>query len=86
MTSISAAATHILAVLPPGKLPLWMLFVSSLGIFNSVQNLFTNKLTKQVYAGRPEQVTPLAARLFATWTWSVSMIRIYAAFHLQEKL
>ncbi|KAF7731861.1 60S ribosomal protein L35 [Apophysomyces ossiformis] len=30
-------------------------------------------------------VTGLSARLFATWTWSVSMIRIYAAFHLQHK-
>jgi hypothetical protein len=28
----------------------------------------------------------LAGRLFATWTWSVSMIRIYAAFHLNNKI
>ncbi|KAI8047028.1 Erg28 like protein-domain-containing protein [Gilbertella persicaria] len=54
-------------------------------IFNSIQNFCTSSLTKRVYANKPEQVTPLSGRLFATWTWSVSMIRIYAAFHLQHK-
>ncbi|SAL95803.1 hypothetical protein [Absidia glauca] len=77
--------TDIFSTLPEGYLPKWLLFTSALGIFNTIQNFCTDSLTKRVYAGKPEQVTPLSARLFATWTWSVSMIRIYAAFHLQHR-
>ncbi|KAF1804447.1 Erg28 like protein-domain-containing protein [Mucor lusitanicus] len=75
----------VFSTLPEGYLPKWLLFTSALGIFNSIQNFCTSSLTKRVYANKPEEVTPLSGRLFATWTWSVSMIRIYAAFHLQHK-
>ncbi|CAM0141524.1 ergosterol biosynthesis protein [Umbelopsis sp. WA50703] len=86
MEYFTAQATEIFSTLPEGNLPRWLLFTSALGIFNSVQNFFTDKLTKQVYANKPNEVTPLSGRLFATWTWSVSMIRIYAAFHLNNKI
>ncbi|KAI8335832.1 Erg28 like protein-domain-containing protein [Chlamydoabsidia padenii] len=85
MEFIVNKCTDIFSTLPDGYLPKWLLFTSALGIFNTIQNLCTDSLTKRVYAGKPEQVTPLSARLFATWTWSVSMIRIYAAFHLQHR-
>ncbi|KAI8581511.1 hypothetical protein K450DRAFT_231662 [Umbelopsis ramanniana AG] len=86
MENITGQLTEIFSSLPEGNLPRWLLFTSALGIFNSVQNYFTSKLTKQVYANKANEVTPLAGRLFATWTWSVSMIRIYAAFHLNNKI
>ncbi|CAO3623538.1 unnamed protein product [Mucor fragilis] len=76
---------EVFSTLPEGYLPKWLLFTSALGIFNSIQNFCTSSLTKRAYANKPEEVTPLSGRLFATWTWSVSMIRIYAAFHLQHK-
>ncbi|ORZ11997.1 Erg28 like protein-domain-containing protein [Absidia repens] len=85
MDFIVGPVTDIFSTLPVGYLPKWLLFTSALGIFNSIQNFCTMSLTKRVYSGHPEQVTPLSARLFATWTWSVSMIRIYAAFHLQHR-
>ncbi|CAO3682120.1 unnamed protein product [Rhizopus stolonifer] len=77
--------TNIFSTLPEGHLPRWLLFTSALGIFNSVQNFYTDSLSKRVYANKPHEVTPLSGRLFATWTWSVSMVRIYAAFHLEHK-
>ncbi|KAL1931969.1 hypothetical protein VTP01DRAFT_9025, partial [Rhizomucor pusillus] len=86
MELITNTVTDILSSLPEGYLPKWLLFTSALGIFNSIQNFCTDKLTKRVYANKPVEVTPLSARFFATWTWSVSMVRIYAAFHLQHKL
>ncbi|KAI8993212.1 Erg28 like protein-domain-containing protein [Pilobolus umbonatus] len=85
MEAIITPLTDLLSALPEGYLPRWLLFTSALGIFNSIQNFCTDTLTKRVYAGKPQEVTPLSGRLFATWTWSVSMIRIYAAFHLQHR-
>ncbi|KAI8384679.1 Erg28 like protein-domain-containing protein [Radiomyces spectabilis] len=82
---VSETVTNILSELPDGILPRWMLFTSALGIFNTIQNYCTSSLTKQVYGNKPEQISALSGRLFATWTWSVSMIRIYAAFHLQHR-
>ncbi|OZJ05361.1 hypothetical protein BZG36_01534 [Bifiguratus adelaidae] len=81
-----SALTSLLSTLPEGNLPKWLLFVASLGIFNSVQNFVTDALSKRVYAAKPAEVTPLAGRMFATWTMSVSMIRIYAAFHINERV
>ncbi|KAI9323241.1 Erg28 like protein-domain-containing protein [Dichotomocladium elegans] len=85
MDTIIATMTSIFSTLPDGYLPKWFLFTSALGIFNTIQNLMTDKLTKRVYANKPNEVTPLSSRFFATWTWSVSMIRIYVAFHLQHR-
>ncbi|KAG0179365.1 ergosterol biosynthesis protein [Apophysomyces sp. BC1021] len=86
MSVIIQNITDIFSTLPEGYLPKWLLFTSALGIFNTIQNFCTSSLTKRVYANKPQEVTGLSSRLFATWTWSVSMIRIYAAFHLQHKL
>ncbi|KAI7886695.1 Erg28-domain-containing protein [Lichtheimia hyalospora FSU 10163] len=85
MDTLYSAVGDIFSTLPEGYLPKWLLFTSALGIFNSMQNFATDKLTKRLYANKPSEVTPLSARFFATWTWSVSMVRIYAAFHLQHK-
>lgn len=55
MDFVIATVTDIFSALPEGYLPKWLLFTSALGIFNSIQNLCTDKLTKRVYAGKPSE-------------------------------
>jgi hypothetical protein len=57
MEALTGQITEIFSTLPEGNLPKWLLFTSALGIFNSVQNFFTDKLTKQVYANKPNEGT-----------------------------
>ncbi|KDQ15956.1 hypothetical protein BOTBODRAFT_107885, partial [Botryobasidium botryosum FD-172 SS1] len=68
-----------------GWLPRWQLLVSSLAVFNTVQNLVTLSLTKRVYNGAPHQVTPLQSRTFAVWTFTAAIVRLYCAYHITEK-
>ncbi|RIA98472.1 Erg28-like protein [Glomus cerebriforme] len=67
-----------------GYLAYWMLFVSILAIFNTIQNFVTLSLTKRVYSARPDQVTALTSRTFAIWTLLSAIIRIYAAYNITE--
>ncbi|GAA5953268.1 hypothetical protein JCM3765_007458 [Sporobolomyces pararoseus] len=69
----------------PGNLPYWMLFVSSLAIFNSVQNFLTTSLTRKVYARSPAYINPLQARTFGIWTLTSAFIRLYASYHITNK-
>ncbi|EMG50995.1 ERG28 Ergosterol biosynthetic protein 28 [Candida maltosa Xu316] len=66
-----------------GKLPYWLLFISVVSAFNSVQTYQNNTLTRRVYEGNPNEVTGLSARTFGTWTLITSIVRGYAAYHLQ---
>ncbi|KAL8279954.1 hypothetical protein RQP46_007535 [Phenoliferia psychrophenolica] len=68
-----------------GYLPYWMLFVSSLAIFNSVQNFVTTSLTRRVYNRSPGSVSGLQARTFAVWTLASAAIRLYAAYNISVK-
>lgn len=68
-----------------GLLPHWLLFISVVSIFNSVQTYQSKDLalTKKVYdSARPGQVTDLSARTFGTWTFITSIIRYYGAYHI----
>lgn len=58
MELITNTVTDILSSLPEGYLPKWLLFTSALGIFNSIQNFCTDKLTKRVYANKPVEGLP----------------------------
>ncbi|GAA5880493.1 hypothetical protein JCM16303_005405 [Sporobolomyces ruberrimus] len=69
----------------PGNLPYWMLFVSSLAIFNSVQNFLTTSLTRKVYARSPAWINPLQARTFGIWTLTSAFIRLYASYNISNK-
>ncbi|GAA5903491.1 Erg28p [Sporobolomyces salmoneus] len=62
-----------------------MLFVSSLAIFNSVQNFLTTSLTRKVYARSPAYINPLQARTFGIWTLTSAFIRLYASYHISNK-
>ena len=68
-----------------GILPHWLLFISVVSIFNSLQTYLSSdlSLTKRVYETAPaDQVTHLSARTFGTWTFMVSIVRFYGAYHL----
>ena len=64
-----------------------------MGIFNSIQSYTDLNLTRRVYAGlSPDMqlqqyanpVTPLSARTFGTWTFLASIVRLYAAYHIEN--
>ncbi|CAD1809270.1 Ergosterol biosynthetic protein 28 [Candida parapsilosis] len=66
-----------------GKLPYWLLFISIVSIFNSLQTYQKDlTLTKRVYNAKPQQVTNLSARTFGTWTLITSIVRLYGAYYI----
>ena len=70
--------------------------VALISIGNSVQSYLTLHYTQRVYTpplqhpkalnkpATPSQVTPLSARTFGTWTFLTSIVRLYAAYHINE--
>ncbi|AGO11676.1 AaceriADL100Wp [[Ashbya] aceris (nom. inval.)] len=78
-------ASGILGSLPPGKLPCWLLFISVVSVFNSVQTYINKELTRRVYENKPSETTGLSARTFGTWTLLSSVIRLYGAFYLYDE-
>ncbi|KAK6465155.1 Erg28 like protein-domain-containing protein [Scheffersomyces coipomensis] len=77
-----------------GNLPYWLLFISVVSIFNSLQTYQSKdlQLTKRVYENEANkanhkvpQVTGLSARTFGTWTLITSIVRFYGAYYLQNK-
>ncbi|CAL9728982.1 ergosterol biosynthetic protein 28 [Monosporozyma unispora] len=74
-----------LQVLPEGYLPKWLLFISVVSIFNSIQTYISGlTLTRKVYSKKPEQTTKLSARTFGTWTFISCVIRLYGSLFLNE--
>ncbi|ODV93202.1 hypothetical protein PACTADRAFT_51819 [Pachysolen tannophilus NRRL Y-2460] len=70
----------------PGLLPKWILFISVVSIFNSIQSYIGGlSMTRRVYENRPQEVTPLSARTFGTWTLFSAIIRCYGAYHLTDE-
>lgn len=82
MSLIDTITAHLPTA--PGILPKWLLFISVVSIFNSIQTYVNLALTKEVYANKPEQVTPLCARTFGTWTIISAVIRYFAAYHIND--
>ncbi|KAI0767942.1 Erg28-like protein [Irpex lacteus] len=76
----------VLSYLPkgPGLLPKWLLFVSTMAIFNTIQNFTTTKLTHRLYNRLPI-VAPVHARTFAVWTLMSAVVRFYAAYDIHNK-
>jgi len=78
-----------------GLLPKWLLFISVVSILNSVQCYATLHFNKQIYSGPGESpngkaypyasaVTKLSSRTFGTWTFLTSMVRLYAAYNIDN--
>lgn len=73
------------AYLPDGNLGKWTLFISAVSFFNSIQCYLGDlRLSRRIYTGAPNQVTPLSNRTFGTWTAAVAIVRMYAAYHLDD--
>lgn len=64
MDTLFGAVGNVFSTLPEGYLPKWLLFTSALGIFNSMQNFATDKLTKRLYANKPSEGTTCQCRLY----------------------
>lgn len=82
---MSNPLSSFLPVAEGGYLPYWMLFVSGLAIFNSIQNFVTTSLTRRIYSRSPGSVNGLQARTFAIWTLASAAIRLYAAYNISNK-
>ncbi|GME72303.1 unnamed protein product [Ambrosiozyma monospora] len=68
-----------------GYLPKWLFFIAVVSGFNTAQTYVDLNLTKKVYGGQPEQVTPLSARTFGTWTLISALIRLYTSYCINER-
>ncbi|KAG9048906.1 ergosterol biosynthesis protein [Tulasnella sp. UAMH 9824] len=73
--------------LPEGEgwLPRWQLFVASLAIANSIQNLFTVNITKRLYTKKPGEVTALQARMSTMWNFTSAIVRLHCAYNIHNK-
>ncbi|KIW33044.1 uncharacterized protein PV07_04545 [Cladophialophora immunda] len=81
-----------------GYLPLYILFVGVTAIGNAIQCYNTLSYTRRLYSGQPSATqtkgksspegsspaTPLSSRTFGTWTLAVGIVRIFAAYHINE--
>lgn len=82
---VSTLTQNALKSMPPGYLPKWLLFISVVSIFNSIQTYVNIDLTRRVYENKPQQTTALSARTFGTWTLVSCVIRLYGALYLNEE-
>jgi len=65
----------------------WLMIVSGLSIFGSLQAFYhTHTLQTRQFSLKPEEVTPLAAKLFGAWTLITSIVRLRCAFNLENKV
>ena len=61
--------------------------ISSLALFNTVQNYRDKSHTLRTYEGAvaASQVTDFSARMFGTWTFLSCVVRLYAAYRIDVK-
>ncbi|MCJ1286448.1 ergosterol biosynthesis protein [Xylographa opegraphella] len=69
-----------------GLLPYWLLLVSVAAVSNSINSYRSLRWPRQTYASpfAASQVTPFAARVYGTWTFLSAVIRLYAAYHIDN--
>lgn len=49
---------NTLSTMPPGYLPKWLLFISVVSVFNSIQTYVSGiELTRRVYENKPAETT-----------------------------
>lgn len=77
------------ALKPKQRLPLlsyWLLFVSAVSLFGTVQAFYTTDLLKQYQFNLAiDQVTPLTGRLFGCWTLLATLLRLNCALEPSNK-
>ncbi|KAJ5112596.1 hypothetical protein N7532_000641 [Penicillium argentinense] len=77
---------QLLSYLPPfeGLLPKWLAFVSVVSAINSLQAYRSADYTSALYTNGAIAVEPLSGRLFGTWTFLSSVIRMMAAYNIDN--
>lgn len=68
----------------PGLLPKALYIVGVTAVANTVSALLSTASTLRLYNTAKQQVNPLQCRTFAIWTLLSGIIRLYAAFHLDD--
>ncbi|PWZ00473.1 Erg28-like protein [Testicularia cyperi] len=71
---------------PAELLSKWLLLVSSMAIFNCVQNYIDFNFSRKVYTKGGASVTPLSARTFGVWNFTSAIIRGYGAYNIHNKV
>lgn len=71
----------------PGLLPYWQLLMSTFSIFNTVECYRGKENALRTYAGpnAAAQVTDFSSRIFGTWTFLSCLIRLYAAYKIEDE-
>ncbi|CAG8979480.1 hypothetical protein HYALB_00012080 [Hymenoscyphus albidus] len=71
-----------------GLLPYWLLVVSSMAGMATTAAFISTENGSKMYNGptASRQVSGLSTRLFGTWTSLAMMIRIYAAYNIDNKV
>ncbi|XP_067942570.1 ergosterol biosynthetic protein 28 homolog [Watersipora subatra] len=69
-------------------LRIWIALVAFMALGNTFAIFFGTPtfLKSRLYNSKPEELTPLAARLFGVWTLLASVVRGYCSLHLRNKL
>lgn len=84
-----AESQRLEALKPKERLPLlsyWLLFVSAVSLFGTVQAFYTTDLLKQYqFDLGASQVSPLTGRLFGCWTLLATLLRLNCALEPSNK-
>ncbi|KAI5288071.1 ergosterol biosynthesis protein [Ascosphaera aggregata] len=65
-----------------GLLPKWLVLVAAVSSLNSVQAYVSPLYTSLIYNNAPQN--PMQSRAFGTWTFLSSVVRCYAAYHIDN--
>ena len=55
-------------------------------LFNTAQGHATTYYTRRIYNVRSNEVTPLSARTFGTWTALSGLVRLFAAYNIHDRV
>ncbi|CAL8582396.1 ergosterol biosynthesis protein [Xanthoria parietina] len=70
-----------------GLLPYWLLVVVAFSVLNTVQCYNSVHFARRTFNGptAAAEVTPFAGRLFGSWSFLSGLVRLYAAYHINDK-
>ncbi|KAL9020796.1 MAG: hypothetical protein Q9185_001980 [Variospora sp. 1 TL-2023] len=70
-----------------GLLPYWLLLVVAFSVLNTVQCYRSAHFARRTFNGPSSkaEVTAFAGRLFGSWSFLSALIRLYAAYHINDE-
>ncbi|KAJ3074458.1 adenine phosphoribosyltransferase [Podochytrium sp. JEL0797] len=70
---------------PETGLARFILVIGVAAVYNSIQCFVPKmRLTSRIYARKPMEATPLAARQMGLWTFTSAVIRLYCAYNIEN--